>query len=165
MTTLIKVAVIALLASCAVGCVTQSTASYDGALTVTLENDTFTGSDNNYTNGLGVAWVSNGLDTYDDERFVSKWGEFWSFLPGIPDDGSNTYAAWGIAQEMHTPDDIDDPNPPKPTNPMRAFCMWTACSIRDPKAGHMHGAQAGRSGPRIARRRRAERVPRHDRWG
>ena len=49
-----------------------STASYDGALTVTLENDTFTGSDNNYTNGLGVAWVSNGLDTYDDERFVSK---------------------------------------------------------------------------------------------
>ena len=38
---------------------------------------------------------------------------------------------------MHTPDDIDDPNPPKPTNPMRAFCMWTACSIRDPKAGHM----------------------------
>ena len=117
MTTLMKVVVIAVLASCAVGCVTQSTASYDGALTVTLENDTFTGSDNNYTNGLGVAWVSNGLDTYDDERFVSKWGEFWSFLPGIPDDGSNTYAAWGIVQEMHTPDDIEDPNPPESDQP------------------------------------------------
>jgi hypothetical protein len=112
-----KVAVIALLASCAGGCVTQSAATYDGAFTFTMENDTFTGSDNNYTNGVGVAWVSSELGTYDDERFVNKWGRFWSFLPGIPDDGSNTYAAWGIAQEMHTPDDIEDPNPPETDQP------------------------------------------------
>jgi hypothetical protein len=105
-------------ASCGVGgCVTQSAATYDGAFTFTLENDTFTGSDNNYTNGLGVAWVSSELDKYDDERFVRKWGKFWSFLPGVPDDGSNTYAAWGIVQEMHTPDDITDPNPPESDQP------------------------------------------------
>ena len=29
-----------------------------GALTLTVDNDVFTGSDNNYTNGLGVTWVS-----------------------------------------------------------------------------------------------------------
>jgi hypothetical protein len=37
---------------CAVGCAMHLTATYDGAMTVTVENDTFTKSDNNYTNGL-----------------------------------------------------------------------------------------------------------------
>ena len=82
MTTLIKVAVIALLASCAVGCVTQSTASYDGALTLRWKT-TPSPVPTTITPTASVAWVSNGLDTYDDERFVSKWGEFWSFLPGF----------------------------------------------------------------------------------
>ncbi|MGU5661443.1 lipid A-modifier LpxR family protein [Aeromonas sanarellii] len=27
----------------------------DGTLTLTVENDVFTGSDNNYTNGVGIA--------------------------------------------------------------------------------------------------------------
>ena len=141
MTTLIKVAVIALLASCAVGCVTQSTASCDGALTVTLENDTFTGSDNNYTNGLGGVGVERARHLRR-RKVRQQVGRVLVVPAWDSDDGSNTYAAWGIAQEMHTPDDIDDPNPPKPTNPMRAFCMWTACSIRDPKAGHMQDGWA-----------------------
>ena len=37
---------------CVVGRAMQSTATYDGAMTLTVENDTFTKSDNNYTNGL-----------------------------------------------------------------------------------------------------------------
>ena len=77
----------------------------------------FTGSDNNYTNGLGVSWVSADLDTYDDDRFVSKWGRFWSFLPFVGDEGYTTYASWTLAQEMHTPDDITNPNPPVDDQP------------------------------------------------
>jgi len=117
MTTMMKLAFIALIASSPVWCVTPSAAANDGAFTFTLENDTLTGSDNNYTNGLGVTWVSGELDAYDDERFNRKWGKFWSFLPGIADDGSNTYVAWSIVQEMHTPDDIDNPNPPESDQP------------------------------------------------
>ncbi|MGA9032303.1 MAG: lipid A deacylase LpxR family protein [Sulfuricaulis sp.] len=117
MTTTMKLAFIALIASSAVGCVTQSAGTHDGAFTFTLENDVLTNSDNNYTNGVGATWVSNELNTYDDERFIKKWGKFWSFLPGITDDGSNTYAAWSIVQEMHTPDDIDNPNPPASDQP------------------------------------------------
>ena len=49
---------VALLSSGAVDCAAQSPASYRGALTVTVENDVATGSDNNYTNGVGVTWVS-----------------------------------------------------------------------------------------------------------
>ena len=88
---------------CAVGYVTQATAADDEALTVTLENDLLTGSDNNYTNGIGVSWVSSDLESYDDDKFVSKWSRFWKFLPFVGDEGYSTYASWTVAQEMHTP--------------------------------------------------------------
>src|SRR6476620_11186273 len=73
-----KTGCVALLWFGAVGCVMQANAASDaapgkGALTFTVDNDVFTGSDNNYTNGLGVTWVSADLNSYDDDRFVSKW--------------------------------------------------------------------------------------------
>jgi len=98
-------------------CAAQSMAPYDGAWTVTLENDAFTGSDNNYTNGLGVSWVSKAIDTYDERAFVRRWGEFWSFLPFVGKEDYRTYVAWSVAQEMHTPDDIKVPNPPLDDQP------------------------------------------------
>jgi hypothetical protein len=92
-------------------------ASNEGALTFTLENDLLTGSDNNYTNGLGVTWVSADLESYEDDRFVNKWGRFWSFLPFVGDEGYTTYASWTLAQEMHTPDDITISDPPLDDQP------------------------------------------------
>ena len=112
-----EVLMLAVVASGVAGCAAQSSASYDGAMTVTIENDTFTNSDNNYTNGIGATWVSNDLETYDSESFVRKWEKFWSFLPFVSDEGYQTYAAWSLAQEMHTPDDIEDPNPPEDDQP------------------------------------------------
>ena len=89
----------------------------DAALTLTIENDLVTGSDNNYTNGLGVTWVSRDLDTYEPDSFVRKWARLWTFLPFVGDEGYDTYASWSLAQEMHTPDDITDPNPPENDQP------------------------------------------------
>ncbi|HEU0199634.1 MAG TPA: lipid A deacylase LpxR family protein [Burkholderiaceae bacterium] len=108
---------IAMLSFGTVDCAAQSTAPYGGALTVTSENDAATGSDNNYTNGIGVSWVSKAIDTYEERSFVRRWGEFWSILPFVGNGGYRTYAAWSLAQEMHTPDDIKDPNPPKDDQP------------------------------------------------
>lgn len=110
-------ALVALASCCAVGCVTQSSGTYDGAMTITVENDTFTGSDNNYTNGIGATWNSNEINTYADDSFVRRWAKFWSFLPFVADDGNQTYASWSVAQEMHTPDDINDPDPPLDDQP------------------------------------------------
>jgi len=107
----------ALLLSGAVDCAAQSTPSHDGAWTVTLENDTFTSSDNNYTNGLGVTWVSNAIDTYEEQSLLRRWGKFWSFLPFVGNDGYRTYVSWALAQEIHTPDDISNPNPPLDDQP------------------------------------------------
>ena len=117
MTLFTKLASLALVPICAAGYVTQATAADNGALTITLENDLLTGSDNNYTNGLGVSWVSGDLESYDDDKFVSKWSRFWEFLPFVGDEGYSTYASWTVAQEMHTPDDITIPNPPADDQP------------------------------------------------
>ena len=108
---------VALLSSGVVDCAAQSPASYRGALTVTVENDVATGSDNNYTNGVGVTWVSDAIDTYEKGSLVRRWGEFWSFLPFVGNEGYRTYVSWSLAQEMHTPDDIRNPNPPKDDQP------------------------------------------------
>ncbi len=74
MKTSVWLTLVALLSSGAVDCAAQSTAPYRGALTMTLENDTFTGSDNNYTNGLGVTWVSNAIDTYEERELRPPLG-------------------------------------------------------------------------------------------
>lgn len=82
----------------------------NGALTLTVENDVFTGSDNNYTNGVGIAWVSEAIDQQDDGP-LGQWTRFWSFLPFVADDGYSTYASWALAQEINTPDDIKERHP------------------------------------------------------
>src|SRR6478735_4519016 len=98
---------------CAAGVVAPADAAEpQGAITLTLENDVLTGSDNAYTNGLGATWVSGDLASYDDKALVRRWGRFWDFLPFVGDAGYTTYASWTIAQEMHTPDDITLSDPP-----------------------------------------------------
>ena len=88
----------------------------DGALSITVENDVFSNSDNNYTNGIGIAWISAAVDT-DDDGFLSQWTRFWSFLPFVGDDGYTTYASWSLVQEMNTPDDIENPDPSEDDQP------------------------------------------------
>jgi hypothetical protein len=92
-------------------------AEHDGALTLTIENDSFIGSDNNYTNGVGLGWSTDEVGIYGEDSFVRRWTEFWSFLPFALDEGYRTYASWTVGQEMHTPDDISDPDPPETDQP------------------------------------------------
>ena len=102
---------------CAASCAMQSANARGEALTITGENDVLTNSDNNYTNGGAISWVSSDLDTYDSDSFVSKWARFWKFLPFVDDDGYKTYEAWSLVQEMNTPNEIQDPNPPEDDQP------------------------------------------------
>jgi len=92
-------------------------ASHGGALTLTVENDSFSGSDNNYTSGIGLGWSTDEVGNYGEGSFVRGWAELWSFLPFVLDEGHSTYASWTVGQEMHTPDDISDPDPPPTDQP------------------------------------------------
>ena len=138
----------ALLSSATADCAAQSTAPYSGAWTVTIENDTFTGSDNNYTNGIGVSWVSRPVDTYEERSMVRKWAKFWSFLPFVGKDGYRTYVAWSGAQEMHTPDDITNPNPPLDDQPYAGVLyLDSVIYARSERATHAWQLRVGVVGP------------------
>lgn len=118
---------------------TLAGAGDDGAVTFTLENDVFTKSDNNYTNGVGVAWVSRAVDPHDD-GVLGRWTGFWSFLPFVGDDDSMTYASWAVAQEMYTPDNIKVPNPPTDDQPY-AGILYVDSTLYSRKPGWTHAWQ------------------------
>jgi hypothetical protein len=138
---------IALLSLGAWDCAAQSTPS-QGAWTLTLENDAPTGSDNNYTNGTGLSWVSNDIDTYDQGGFVRRWGEFWSFLPFVGKDGHRTYVSWSLAHEMHTPDDIKVANPPLDDQPYAGVLyLDSVVYAKDERSTHAWQLRLGVAGP------------------
>ena len=45
-------------------------APHNGALTLTIENDVLTGTDNNYTNAIGIGWSTDEVGTYGEGSFV-----------------------------------------------------------------------------------------------
>ena len=123
----------------------QSTEPYRGAWTVTIENDRATGSDNNYTNGLGLAWVSGAVDAGND-GFVGRWTRMWSFLPFVADEGYRSYASWSLAQEINTPDEIRRTRA-WTTSPTRESCTSTASSTRKQDWTHAWQLRLGVVGP------------------
>jgi hypothetical protein len=148
MKTSVWLVLVALLSIAATDCVAQSAAPPRGAWTVTLENDVGTGSDNNYTNGVGLTWVSRPIDTYEEQSFVRRWGQFWSFLPFVGSEGHSTYAAWSFAQEMHTPDDITVPEPPLDDQPYAGVLyLDSIIYARGPRATHAWQLRIGVVGP------------------
>lgn len=92
-------------------------ADADSAFTLTVENDKFTGSDNNYSNGVGISWSSGEISGYDEDTFARRFAELWDFLPRVGSERYRTYASWTLGQEMHTPDDITAPDPPLDDQP------------------------------------------------
>jgi hypothetical protein len=129
------------------GGATPASASGEGALTLLVENDVFTNSDNNYTNGVGVAWVS-GAVAAEDSGFVGHWTRWWSFLPYVADDGYATYASWSLAQEMNTPDDITDPDPSPDDQPYSGILyVDSTLYARKPNWTHAWQLKLGVVGP------------------
>jgi hypothetical protein len=126
----------------------HATEAYDGVLTFSLENDTLTGSDNNYTNGIGFTWTTANVANYDADSFVAKWTGFWDFLPLVGRNGTRTYASWTVGQEMNTPDDIEDPTPPEDDQPYSGVLyLDSALYSRHDRWGHAWHLRLGVVGP------------------
>lgn len=82
----------------------------DGTFTFVLENDLFFGLDRDYTNGVQLAWMSE-----PDKAPV--WAlKAARLLPFFPDEGL-VRSSYAIGQNMYTPNDISDPNPPLDQRP------------------------------------------------
>ncbi|MCL1089111.1 lipid A deacylase LpxR family protein [Shewanella profunda] len=127
---------ILLIGLCLVSSLSQAWAASDGAISLTWENDAFTGTDNNYTNGVGFTWVSGAIDT-DNDGLVEQWTDLWSFLPFVADSEYQTYASWSVVQEMNTPDDDTIPNPSEDDQPFSGI-LYIDSTLYAQKEDWMH---------------------------
>jgi lipid A 3-O-deacylase len=99
-----------------------------GAYAFTLENDVFTGSDDSYSNGAALSWVSGPTDAYGEDTVVRRWSALWSFLPGVANPNSTNengvnYVSWTVLQEIHTPSDIARVTPDPRDQPYSGYLL------------------------------------------
>ena len=117
-------------------------------IAVTLENDLFTGSDNNYTNGFGVTWQTDEFRGYEPDSFNHKWVDFWSFLPRIGNENCQVFASWTLGQEIFTPDDITTANPPADDQPYAGVLFLdSTLYARNQRVTHAWNLRLGVVGP------------------
>jgi len=130
------------------GCRSPGAANSKEALALTFENDFFTGSDNNYTSGLGATWRSDARDTYPADGAVRSWIDAWSFLPELDDPAYEVYAAWSFGQEIFTPDDITVLRPPADDQPYAGVMFLDSTLFaRSERATHAWNLRIGVVGP------------------
>lgn len=122
-------------------------ADHGSAVTLAVENDVLTGSDNAYTNGLGITWVSGDLANEEVSTLSRRWNRLWSFLPTVGDAGYRHYQAWSVTQEMHTPDDITLVDPPRTDQPYAGvLAVDSIFYARSPTWTHAWDLKLGVSG-------------------
>ncbi len=107
----------ALAAAALVGCAAPEHYGPAESVSFTLENDSLVGSDNSYTSGVALTWVSKEVGSYGPDSFAEGLADVASFLPYVGDPGYETRVAITIAQEMYTPQDITDPTPRRGDQP------------------------------------------------
>lgn len=74
--------------------------------TAMFENDWFANSDQNYTNGIQLNWISPDLSEYRDSDQLPDWAvPLVESLPFINDRGLQRNIGFGIGQKIFTPED------------------------------------------------------------
>lgn len=120
----------------------------DLTFAITFENDVFSGSDNNYTNGFGLSVQSGELSEVGDGGFLDDWVDFWGFLPGLGEAQCRSYAAWTLGQEMYTPSDIRNPMPFPDDQPYAGILFLDSTFyVRSPRHTHAWNLRLGMVGP------------------
>ncbi|MEM6898299.1 MAG: lipid A deacylase LpxR family protein [Pseudomonadota bacterium] len=93
-------------------------------LVLSVENDVFTGSDNQYTNGVSITWSSDELVRYDKRAPIRKWASIFQFLPGFDPNQSDSFVSLSLIHEMNTPSDITIPDPPLDDQPYSGVLLF-----------------------------------------
>lgn len=116
-----------------------------GVFTIYFENDYFGGTDQNYTNGAKLSWMTGDL---------SSWGQAgWrrsvlEILPFVNRPGTQKNFGFSIGQNIYTPSDTDT-TVPDPTD--RPYAGWSYAEIsfisKDARRADVISIQAGIVGP------------------
>lgn len=117
-------------------------------LVFTIENDVFTGSDNQYTNGVSATWSSDELIRYDKNAPIRKWANVFQFLPGFDPSQRDSFVSLSLIHEMNTPSDITIPDPPLDEQPYSGVLLFdTSLYSRTQKWNQAWSVRVGAVGP------------------
>ncbi|MBI5556608.1 MAG: lipid A deacylase LpxR family protein [Deltaproteobacteria bacterium] len=85
--------------------------SDDNTVIFYWENDVFSGTDRNYTNGFKLLWISGALDSYSEDRRLPDWSDkSIDSLPVINQPATTKHVGLSLGQKIYTPRDLDNPN-------------------------------------------------------
>lgn len=119
-----------------------------GAVSILMENDAFTGSDDAYSNGAGFIWTSREVGALSPDNPVRSWARLWSAMPGVSDPDAARYVSFTIAQEIHTPDDLSLATPPLDERPYAGMLyMDSVVYRRTPRMTDAWTLRLGMVGP------------------
>jgi len=118
------------------------------ALTFRLENDVFTGSDSQYTNGLALTWSSVPLNEYKSRDVKRRWAGLFEFLPKFSAHGERDYLVLSLLHEMNTPTDITLADPPATDQPYSGvLLLGTTLYTNFPEGSQAWNIRLGVVGP------------------
>ncbi|MGR8948481.1 MAG: lipid A deacylase LpxR family protein [Gammaproteobacteria bacterium] len=80
-------------------------ASDSSTFTFSLENDLFGDTDQQYTSGIQIGWISADVDYYQQALDLPEW--MFKYLPFIPLAGAQKNIGVNIGQKIFTPEDLD----------------------------------------------------------
>lgn len=96
-------------------------------LILTEENDFFAGTDEHYTNGAKITWVSGDLMRYaEDERLPAFVLPYLRALPFVNEPGRQYNVALSLGQNMYTPRDTSTKDYQPDDRP---YAGWTYASL------------------------------------
>lgn len=81
-----------------------------GTLSFYFENDTFAGTDENYTNGALISWTSPALKHYREDTSAGGLGGMFDDISWTGGGDYERHVAISIGQQMYTPVDVRNPN-------------------------------------------------------
>lgn len=77
-------------------------------VTFYFENDVFTGTDKEYTNGIKLTWISQDMTDYRDDPRVPEWSyPIIRNLPFVNKPGFQRNISLSIGQNMYAPEDLE----------------------------------------------------------
>jgi hypothetical protein len=96
-------------------------------LILTEENDFFAGTDERYTNGIKLTWISGDLKKYaEDERLPGFVLPYLQALPFVNEPGQQYNVALALGQNMYVPRNTQT-EAPQPND--RPYAGWTYMSL------------------------------------
>jgi hypothetical protein len=119
-----------------------------GLFTLYFENDLVAQTDDEYTAGVGLSWVSADVNDFSHGNFMRRMVDAVDFLPAFDDPTRQRHVSFILGQEIYTPEDISTPVPPPGQQPYAGVLFLdTEVHSRGPSSLHSWKLRLGVVGP------------------